>query len=106
VTVGSANQRGEVALMSSKREPDVEDVIGGDRRPEVIHRLIANIDCRRGLDFGGEGDGDDPDVLAMRAGDFDQRLVFVMRHHLELTIGQALAALGALEPTRLPAKDI
>jgi hypothetical protein len=90
----------------SEREPDVEDVIGGDRRPEVIHRLIANIDCRRRLDFGGERDGDDPGVLAVRAGDFDQGLVVVMHHHLELTVGQALAALGALEPTSLPAKDI
>jgi len=30
----------------------------------------------------------------------------VMRDHLELTVGQALPAFGALKPARLAAKDI
>lgn len=92
--------------MPGEREPDVEDVIGGDRRSKVTNGLVPNVDCRRRLDFGGEGDRDDSNVLTMRAGDLDQGLVVVVPDHLELTIGQALAALRALVATRLPAKDI
>jgi hypothetical protein len=42
----------------------------------------------------------------MRAGHFDQGLVIGMRDHLELAVGQAFPALGALEPARLAAKKI
>lgn len=92
--------------MPGERQPNVEDVIGRDRPAKVVDGLVANIDHRRRFGFGSDGDRNDPIVLAVRAGDLDQRLVVVMGHHLELAIGQALAALGALVPTRLPAKDI
>ena len=42
----------------------------------------------------------------MHAGHLDQGLVIVMRHHLELAVGQALPAFGALKAARLAAKDI
>ena len=92
--------------MFGECQPNVEHVIGGDRPAQVIDRLVANIDYRRRFGFGSDGHRNDPNVLAVRAGDLDQRLVVVMRHHLELAIGQALAALGAVVPTRLPSKDI
>ncbi len=92
--------------MPGQCQPNVEDVIGADRPRKVIDGLVANIDHRRRFGFGSDGDRNDPNVLAVRTGDLDQRLVVVMRYHLELAIGQALAALLALIPTRLPAKDI
>ena len=49
---------------------------------------------------------DQPRVLAMGAGDFDQGLLVLLHHHLEPTICEALPALGALKATRLPAEDI
>src|SRR5690349_25146074 len=42
----------------------------------------------------------------MRAGDSDQRLVVMLRHHLEFAIGQTLAAIRTLKTTRLPPKNI
>ena len=72
----------------------------------TVSWLISNLDgwgCRR---LGGEGDRDQPRVLAMGAGDLDQRLVFLLGHHLQLAIGQGFPTLGALKPTRLPPEDI
>ena len=92
--------------MAGECQPGIEDIVRRDRCPELVDRLIAQVDHRRGLGFGGEGDRDHPYILAMCAGDLDQGLVVLARHHLELAIGKALAALGALKPTCLSAKDI
>ena len=103
----SAKQAGEVAVEAGKRQPGIEYVVGGDRRPELIDGLVPNVvDHWRGLGFSGDRDRDHPDVLAMHAGHLDQRLIVVMRHHLELAIGQALSAFRALKPASLAAKDI
>jgi len=92
--------------VAGERQSDVEHVICRDRRSQVVDGLVANINHRRCLGFGGERDRDHPHVLALGARDLDQGLVVMMRHHLELAIGQALPTLGALKPTSLPAKDI
>jgi len=89
-----------------ERQAHIEDVVGRDRRSKVIRGLVAQVDHRRRPGFGGEGDRDHPDVLAVGARDFDQRLVVMVRDHLELAFGQALATLGTLEPAGLAAKDI
>src|SRR5256885_2601604 len=104
---GSAQQAGEVALEAGERQPRIEHVVGRNRRSEVIDRLVPNVvDHRRSFGFRGDGDRDHPDVLTMDAGHLDQGLVVVVRHHLELAVGQALPAFGALKPARLTAKDI
>src|SRR3989449_4434213 len=103
----SAKQAGEVAVEAGKRQPGIEYVVGGDRRPELTDRLVPNVvDHRRGLGFSGDRDRDHPDVLAMHAGHLDERLIVVMGHHLELAIGQALPAFGALKPASLSAKNV
>ena len=92
--------------MAGDREPGVEDIVRRDRCPELVARLVADVDHRCGLGFRGKGDRDHPHVLAMHTGDLDQGLAVLTCHHLELAVGKALATLGALEPTRLSAKDI
>src|SRR5205823_1940139 len=64
------------------------------------------VDHRRGLGLGGDRDLDHAVVLAMHAGPLHEGLLIVMRHHLELAVGQALHAFGALKAARLAAKDI
>src|SRR3981081_38116 len=97
VTAPSAKQAGEVALVAGERQLGIENARGGDRRPDLICRLVANLDHRRGRRLGRDRDRDHPDVLAVGAGDLHQGLVVLMRHHLELAVRQALPTLGALE---------
>src|SRR5438270_5888920 len=67
-----AKQAGQVALVSGEREASIEHIIGGDGCSEVVGGLVAEIDSRRRLDFGGERDRDQADVVAMGAGDLDE----------------------------------
>src|SRR5436853_2990029 len=61
VTAPSAKQAREVALVAGERQPGVEHVIGGNRRPELAGRLVANLDHRRGRRFGRDRDRAHPD---------------------------------------------
>jgi hypothetical protein len=58
------------------------------------------------LRLGSDRHGDQTGVFAIAACDLDQGLIIVLGDHLELTVGKALAALWALEPARLPPKNI
>jgi hypothetical protein len=93
--------------VAGEGQPSIQYVIARDRPAEIIDRLVANLDKGRlRFGLGGEGDRNQPGVLAMTADHFDNRLVIGMGDHLELAVGQALPAFRALKPARLAAEDI
>ena len=101
-----AKQALEVAVEARERQPGVEYLVGGDGWTEVISGLVAKLDGGRILGLGGDRHRDQTLVLAMSAGDFDERLLVAMDNHFELAVGKTLPALRALKPAGLAAKNI
>jgi len=90
----------------TERQARIEDIVRRDRCPELFDGLVAKVDQRRGLDLGGDRDRDHAHVLTVGTRDLHQGLVVLVRQHLELAVGKALPALGALKAPGLPAEDV
>lgn len=103
--LGLSDELAEVAVEVGEGQANVEHLVGADRVAERLGWLVPHIyRCR--LHFSCEGHRDQSGVLAVGAGDLDQRLVVGVRHQVKLAFGKALPALRALESAGLPAKDI
>jgi hypothetical protein len=102
---GLADQALQVALVTGKGQSNVEDLVGTDPASQAVDRLIPDIRLGR-IRRGGHPDLDHASVFAAGAGHPHQGLAVGLGDQLQAAVGQALAALGALEAARLAAKQV